>query len=124
MAKQKKKVAKKARKKRVRVCDEAGCRELQTTSGFCRLHYIKNWREIVQERKLKAREKLSKFVEGMSERYGDDYVEVLQDTMGSDEQLKNRLHEFGFREEFESGDKNPFEATAVRELLSGLNSDD
>ena len=94
------------------------------SAGYCRLHYIRNWQEIVRERKQKARSKLSEYVEHLSEKHGSDFVEVLQGEMGEGGDMKKRLHGFGFREEFETGEHSPFAATGVKELITGMESDD
>jgi hypothetical protein len=36
---------------KIKICKEAGCVSEQTTDGFCRLHYLKNWKIIRTEKK-------------------------------------------------------------------------
>ncbi len=109
-----------AREKRMKKCSEAGCDQPQTTNEFCRMHYIKNWREIVRERREKAREKLTRYVENVTEKYPDDFNDILESDFADEETLKKRLHEFGFKEEFEEGAKNPFGATDVKDLMDDM----
>ena len=110
--------------KKMKTCSEPGCSLPKTTTEFCRLHYIKNWKEIVRERREKAREKLTQYVESLSEKYPDEYVDMLETDLGDETVLKKRLHEFGFREELEEGAKNPFEATEVKDLLEDMEMED
>ena len=35
--------------KKIELCREKDCNDLQTTSGFCRLHYLRNWRKIKEQ---------------------------------------------------------------------------
>lgn len=37
------------RMKRISICRNDGCNDIQTTEGYCRLHYMKNWKKIKAE---------------------------------------------------------------------------
>lgn len=107
-----------------RKCHEEGCSQPQLSDGYCRLHYIKNWQEIIQSRKMQARKNLNKYIESISERYPEDFMDRLRDDLGNDSKFKNRLRELGFREEYESGSENPFQAENLNEFVDGLKFDE
>ncbi len=62
----------------IRICIEPGCKNAQTTEDFCRLHYLKNWRQIKESTQKKAADKLNKYVEGICDRHPDKYVDVIR----------------------------------------------
>lgn len=47
---------------KIKICKESGCENQQTASGFCRLHYLKNWNEIKTEKKIKASRSVDNYV--------------------------------------------------------------
>lgn len=57
---------------------EPGCNNSQTTKGYCRLHYLKNWKKIKNDKQKKAAERLNKFIENIVEKHPDRYMEVLK----------------------------------------------
>jgi len=47
---------------KVKICKETGCLNQQTATGYCRLHYLKNWKEIKVEQKVKASKSVDNYV--------------------------------------------------------------
>lgn len=62
----------------IKICLEPGCRNVQTTKRYCRLHYLKNWKTLKQEVQTKAAERLNRYVEGIVKKYPDRYMEVIR----------------------------------------------
>ncbi|MBI2982179.1 MAG: hypothetical protein HYY44_07820 [Deltaproteobacteria bacterium] len=62
----------------IKICTETGCRNVQTTRGYCRLHYLKNWKNLKQEAEKKASERLNRYVEGIVKKYPDRYMEMIR----------------------------------------------
>lgn len=56
----------KSSRQRVRVCKQDDCTETQTTQGFCRLHYLANWKAIREEKERRAQKNLDRYVERMA----------------------------------------------------------
>lgn len=63
---------------KIRICKEAGCRNAGTTNGYCRLHYLKNWKKIKAKKRQTAAERLNKYIELLVKKHPDRYVEVLK----------------------------------------------
>jgi hypothetical protein len=57
---------KKPSRQRVRVCKEENCNLAQTTQGFCRLHYLQNWKALREEKAKRAQKNLDRYVERMA----------------------------------------------------------
>ena len=58
--------AKKPARVRVRVCKHEGCTNPQTTQGYCRLHYLANWKALREEKLKRAQKNLDRYVERMA----------------------------------------------------------
>ena len=107
-----------------KLCEEPRCARERATGDFCRLHYLKNWKHVIEERRAKARDALNQYVERLSEQHPDDFMDILKSDLSDEEGFRNRLHNLGFREELEKGEDNPFEATDIDGLLGELNFED
>lgn len=64
---------------KIKICKEEGCHNSQTTSGFCRLHYLKNWKNIKREQQERAAKKLNRYIEAICRKHPDKYIEVIKD---------------------------------------------
>ena len=63
---------------RIRICKDPDCHNAATTGGFCRLHYLKNWKKIKEVGKKKAAKKLNAYIESVCQKYPDRYMEVIK----------------------------------------------
>lgn len=63
---------------KIRICKEPGCNNAQTTKGYCRLHYLKNWKKIKEHQQKAAAERLNRYIEDIVEKYPDRYIEILK----------------------------------------------
>ena len=80
-------------KSKIRICKHKGCYDGATTLGYCRLHYLKNWRKIKEQQRKKAVKNLNKYIEHLCKTRPDGYVEAMKG------ELKN---EFVFEEKVQS----------------------
>jgi hypothetical protein len=110
--------------KKTKGCSEPGCTLAAASGGFCRLHYIKNWKQVVEQKKKSARERLNKYIENLSEKYPGEYLEMIKDDLEDEGAFRRRLRELGFREELEDHKDSPFRAEKVEDLLEGLKFED
>lgn len=61
-------------------CMQKNCDNPATTLGFCRYHYIKNWKEIKRKQSILAEGKLQLFIEDLVNKYPLKYLEgILSD---------------------------------------------
>lgn len=58
-------------------CREVACESLATTGGYCRLHYIKNWRMIKRKESILGEGKLTQYIEELVSKYPDKYIEAI-----------------------------------------------
>lgn len=80
---------------KIRICKEPGCNNTQTTKGYCRLHYLKNWKKIKAEKQKFAAKRLNKYIENIVEKHPDRYVEVIKKNLKSRRFEKNIIDEYG-----------------------------
>lgn len=75
---------------RIKICKEEGCHNAQTTAGYCRVHYLKNWRRIKKEQQERAAKRLNRYIEAIYHKHPKKYIEVIKEDINSD---KFKRHE-------------------------------
>ena len=68
---------------KIKICKETACVSEQTTDGFCRLHYLKNWKIIRTEKKKKSLRSLNKYIDNIIKSAPDRYVDTLKENLRS-----------------------------------------
>lgn len=63
---------------RIRICKEKGCKDAATTSGFCRLHYLRNWKQIRDAKREAGAKRLNRYIERVLRKNPDDYLDVIR----------------------------------------------
>ena len=100
---------------RIKLCKEAGCNNQQTTSGFCRLHYLKNWKKIQADKKLKAAKNLNKYIESIVRSNPDRATDALKGNLRDEstfeksmddifygDSLREVITDLGYREDLDT----------------------
>jgi hypothetical protein len=59
-------------------CREIACESVSTTAGYCRLHYIKNWKKIKRKELILREKKLNQYIEELVSKYPDKYIEAIK----------------------------------------------
>lgn len=65
-------------------CREPGCEHELLLGGYCRLHYIKNWRKIKRKEAILASGQLNNYVEELVSKYPDKYLDVIRQDLASE----------------------------------------
>lgn len=66
------------------VCREVACEGLATSAGYCRLHYIKNWKKIKRKELILKEGKLNQFIEELVAKYPEKYIEAIRTDLMND----------------------------------------
>jgi len=103
---------------KIKICKEEGCKNSQTTDGFCRLHYLKNWKKLQTEKKKKSAKNLNRYVESILKKHPDRYIEVIKKDLRSKKFDQFVDDEFG-----ETGVASPFEAGTYDEDIESFLTD-
>ncbi len=68
---------------RIRICKEEGCHNSATTEGYCRLHYLRNWKRLRDEKRKRQAKRLNRYIEGVMREHPDRYVEIIKKELRS-----------------------------------------
>ena len=63
---------------RIRICKEPDCQDAATTEGYCRLHYLRNWKRIKQSKQRRHAKRLEGYIQSVMRRHPKDYIEVIK----------------------------------------------
>lgn len=84
---------------RIKICKESDCHNTATTAGYCRLHYLKNWKSIKTREKQRSADKLNRYIENICQKHPDNYVEIIKKDLRSPHFEKYIENTFGYDEE-------------------------
>lgn len=68
-------------------CREMGCESRNTTGGYCRMHYIKNWKKIQVKRQIISEGRLNRFIAELVAKYPDKYLEAIRNDLAIDKEF-------------------------------------
>ncbi|MCB1214099.1 MAG: hypothetical protein KDK66_01360 [Deltaproteobacteria bacterium] len=101
--------------RKIKLCKEEDCANQQTTAGFCRLHYLKNWKKIRTEKKKKAAKGIERYIQSVLRKDPDRASLQLKkslkdetrlnravDEQMRDDSLANAMHELAYSTDFDS----------------------
>ena len=92
-----------------RYCRVKDCDQIAMVDGYCRYHYLLLWRKIQVRKKILADGKLEKYVEELTARYPDKFLEMIRKDLKTE---KDFLSAIGELEIDESANENEFEEDA------------
>ncbi len=98
-------------------CTEKGCDNPATTGPFCRLHYIKNWKQIKKKESILVSGKLQNIIAGIVQKYPIRYIEALLKDLMDEKSFFNTLKELNI----DAGDEDSFDG---EDELSGDDDQD
>ena len=70
-----------------KLCTHAKCKDAASSSGYCRIHYLANWKRIKLNKQLKAEARLNHFVDELAKKYPSNYLEKLKEGVESEEKF-------------------------------------
>lgn len=81
---------------RIRICKDPDCKNAETTEGYCRLHYLKNWKQIKEETRKKAAKRLNRYIEHVVKHHPDRYLEIIKKEIRSPSFDRQIEEKFGY----------------------------
>ena len=109
---------------KIRICKYDDCKDAATTGGFCRLHFLKNWKHLKSEEQKKAAKRLNKYVENMMQRHPGRYVDAIKKDIRAPGFERSIGEHFGADDEADSIFNEATYDEDVRELIEKLKSKD
>lgn len=86
--------------RRIRLCKEDACRNPATTMGYCRIHYLKNWKLIKDKEKKKAIQNLNKYIDHIMKKNPDGYVDAIREDLRNYDQFNKKVDNYFYDDEF------------------------
>jgi hypothetical protein len=80
------------------VCREVACEGLATSAGYCRLHYIKNWKKIKRKEVILREKKLNQYIEELVAKYPDKYIEAIRQDLANDKDFAKVIYDLDLDE--------------------------
>ena len=106
------------------VCRDIGCDNLATSAGYCRLHYIKNWKKVKRKEKILSEKKLDRYIEELVSKYPDKYLEAIRQDLSSDREFLKVIRELEIDENIDEFDSEQDESAEVIGTIRKSGSDD
>jgi len=105
-----------------RYCRVKDCDQIATVDGYCRYHYLLFWKRIQVRKKILSEGKLSRYIEELTARYPDKYLEMLRKDLRSEKDFMAAITEL---EIDESGVDSEYEdeAQSYLEEVRGMSSE-
>lgn len=92
-----------------RYCRVRDCDQISSVEGYCRFHYLLLWKKIQVRRKILADGKLERYVEELTSRYPDKFLEMIRKDLRTEKDFLGAIAEL---EIDESAGDNEFEDEA------------
>lgn len=102
---------------RIRICKEEDCKNAATSGGYCRLHFLKNWKRLKEEEHERAAKKLNRYVESIMRRHPERYVEIIKKELRSRRFDKHIDEHFGYDDDENDPFNEPNYDDDVRDLI-------
>lgn len=89
-----------------RYCRVKDCDQLSAVDGYCRYHYLLYWKRIQVRKKILTEGKLERYVEELTSRYPDKFLDMLKKDLRSEKEFLAAIQEL---EIDESANENELE---------------
>ncbi len=80
--------------RKIKICKDKGCDNEETTAGYCRYHYLRNWKEIKREERKHAVKSLNRYIEHICTKYPDQYVAAVKRDLASPDFFSRQADNF------------------------------
>ena len=70
-----------------RYCRVKDCDQISMVDGYCRYHYLLFWKKIQVRKKILSEGKLERYIEELTARYPDKYLEMLRKDLKSEKEF-------------------------------------
>ncbi|HAG90639.1 MAG TPA: hypothetical protein DCL41_02135 [Bdellovibrionales bacterium] len=76
-----------------RYCRVKDCDQLATVEAYCRYHYLLFWKKIQIRKKILSEGRLEKYIEELTARYPDKYLDMLRKDLRSEKEFLAAIQE-------------------------------
>lgn len=102
-----------------RYCRATDCDQIGLVDGYCRFHYLLFWKKIQNRKKILADGKLERYIEELTARYTDKFIELLRKDLRTEKDFMAALQELEL-DDSSSNAADEDEAKSYIEEISGV----
>lgn len=62
--------------------------------GYCRVHYLRNWKDIKEKQKKKAIKNLNKYIDHIMHKHPEGYMEIIREDLRNQDQFSRKAEGF------------------------------
>lgn len=84
----------------IKLCKEKSCPNAATTEGYCRFHYLKNWKTIKDKKKKSAIKNINRYVDHVIKQHPGNYMEVIREDLRHPDQFERKAEAYIFEDDF------------------------
>lgn len=106
------------------MCREVACESLCTSGGYCRLHYIKNWKKIKRKELILKEGKLNQYIEELVAKYPDKYIEAIRQDLNDDKAFAQVIHDLDLDESVDDFEVDGENLESMVDNIKGRDFDD
>jgi hypothetical protein len=99
------------------MCREISCESSCSTAGYCRLHYIKNWKKIKRKELILREKKLNQYIEELVSKYPDKYIEAIKQDLSDETAFSKVIYDL---ELDDSVDDIPSDEDADEQVIDSI----
>ncbi|MBK9293920.1 MAG: hypothetical protein IPM57_05665 [Oligoflexia bacterium] len=103
-----------------RYCRVSDCDEVSMIDGYCRLHYIMYWKRNKNKLKILEGGKLDKYIEELTQRYPDKYLEILKKDLLSEKEFNTIITEMDQDDAGDDVESEEEDNRFVEEIRGGI----
>ena len=103
-----------------RYCLSSDCDQVEQVDGYCRYHYLLHWKKIQVRKKILADGKLERYIEELTARYQDKFVELLRKDLRTEKDFVAAVQELELDGSDESSERDDDDAKTYLEEISGV----
>lgn len=109
--------------RKIKLCRQKGCNNSSTTSGFCRVHYLRNWKQIKEKQKKKALKNLNKYINHIMHKHPDGYMDVIREDLRNLDQFSRKAEHYFSEDDFHDI-MDELSADDVHSIIENIKIDD
>jgi len=104
-----------------RLCRVRDCDQVASVEGYCRFHYLLLWKKIQIRKAILIDGKLEKYVEDLTSRYPDKFLEMIRKDLKSEKEFLMAIQELEIDESaLNEGEGNDDEVQSFSDEIRGI----
>jgi hypothetical protein len=99
-----------------RYCRAKDCDQISAVDGYCRFHYLLFWKRIQVRKKILADGKLEKYIEELTARYPDKFLEMIRRDLRTQKDFQAAIQELEIDESELNSDNEDEQQSFIDEV--------